>query len=240
MNYAQTHGLHVGDRVKLEGPSGTREAPIVGLVDSLDGGGQTLQVSLTTLGAVYGVRNDVQLAVKARSPGDRAALAKRVDHLLAAAYPGTEVLSNAQIKQRTTDAIDQQFSFFNAIVAMAVLVGMLGIVNTLSMSVLERTREIGVLRALGASRWRVRRTMADESLLISVAGTLAGIFTGLVIGLVWIVGMRRSTFPGLALHLPVGMLIGIAVLGLVIGVCAAILPARRAARLDPLAALQYE
>jgi putative ABC transport system permease protein len=240
VNYAKIHGLHVGDRLKLEGPSGTRDAPIVGLVNSLDGGGQTLQVSLATLGSVYGVRNDVQLAVKARSPRERAALAARVDHLLAASYPGTEVLSNAQIKQRTTDAIDQQFSFFNAIVAMAVLVGMLGIVNTLSMSVLERTREIGVLRALGASRWRVRRTLADESLLISLAGTLAGMFTGLVVGLVWIVGMRGSTFPGLALHLPVGMLIAIAVLGLVIGVGAAILPARRAARLDPLAALQYE
>jgi ABC-type branched-subunit amino acid transport system ATPase component len=106
--------------------------------------------------------------------------------------------------------------------------------------VLERTREIGVLRALGASRWRVRRTMANESLLISIAGTLSGIGVGLLVAMVWIVAMRERTFPGLALKLPVGMLVAIAVLGVVIGVAAAVLPARRAAKLDPLGALRYE
>ena len=117
---------------------------------------------------------------------------------------------------------------------------MLGIVNTLTMSVLERTREIGVLRALGASRWRVRRTMADESLLISLAGTLSGMLAGLLIGVLWILGMRETTFPGMSMHLPISMLATIAVLGVVIGVVAAIVPARRAAKLDPLAALRYE
>ena len=170
----------------------------------------------------------------------RDALARRVDALLEREYPGLEALSQAEFKKHTTEAINQQFSFFNAIVAIAVLVGVLGIINTLSMSVLERTREIGVLRALGASRWRVRRTMADESLLISLAGTLVRHRRR--------PRHRRRLDPGHARdHVPrhvdvsAAALLGtIAVLGVVIGVVAAILPARRAARLEPLAALRYE
>jgi putative ABC transport system permease protein len=239
-SYAKAQGIEVGDQIALDGASGARTARVVGIADTLDGGGYTLQMSLDTMAGVYGVRSDAQLAVKATSPDARDVLTDRVNTLLASDYPGMEALSNAEIKQQTEDAVNQQFGFFNAIVAMAVLVGMLGIVNTLSMSVLERTREIGVLRALGASRWRVRRTMANESLLISVAGTLAGIAAGVLVALVWILAMRESTFPGLTLKLPIGMLAGIAVLGVVIGVVAAILPARRAAKLDPLSALRYE
>jgi putative ABC transport system permease protein len=238
--YAERRGLRVGDRLRLAGPSGVRSAPIVGVVDTLDGVGTLLQVSLETMSSVYGIHSDAQLAVKARSADDREPLARHVEALLARDYPGLEALSNAEVKQRTTDAINQQFGFFNAIVAIAVIVGALGIINTLSMSVLERTREIGVIRAVGASRWRVRRTMADESLLISLAGTLAGLGAGLLVALVWIVGMRQSTFPGLTLSLPLTTLVGIAVLGVVIGVLAAVIPARRAARLDPLTALRYE
>ena len=82
--------------------------------------------------------------------------------------------------------------------------------------------------------------MADESLLISLAGTLAGMGAGLAIGIAWVLGMRETTFPGMSMHLPLATLATIAVLGVVIGVLAAIVPARRAARLDPLTALHYE
>jgi putative ABC transport system permease protein len=238
--YAEDQGLEVGDRVRLEGPAGVREATVVGIADSFDAAGRTMQMSLGTMAAVYGVRTDSQLIVRAASPAERDALTRRVEALLEREYPNVEALSNAEFKKSTTDAINQQFAFFNAIVAIAVIVGALGIVNTLTMSVLERTREIGVLRALGASRWRVRRTMANESLLISLAGTVAGMLAGLLIGVLWVLGMRETTFPGMSLHLPVGMLMTIAVLGVAIGVLASIVPARRAAKLDPLAALRYE
>jgi putative ABC transport system permease protein len=153
-------------------------------------------------------------------------------------YPALEAISNAELKDQLKDQINQQFAFFNAIVGIAVLVGLLGIINTLSMSVIERTRDIGVLRALGASRWAVRRTMADESLLISLGGTAAGVGAGLVVAYVWL-GLFNN-FPGISFKLPLGTLALIAVLGVVLGVLAAILPARRAARLDPLTALNYE
>ncbi|HUH81614.1 MAG TPA: FtsX-like permease family protein [Solirubrobacteraceae bacterium] len=239
-SYAKQRGLHVGGRLRLEGPSGVRDAPIVGIADTLEMGGETVQMSLATIAAVYGVTTDSQLIVKASSPQAREALTRRVDALLEREYPDLEALSQAEFKKHTTEAINQQFSFFNAIVAIAVVIGVLGIINTLSMSVLERTREIGVLRALGASRWRVRRTMGNESLLISLAGTVSGILAGLGIGVMWILGMRATTFPEISLFLPLSLLGTIAVLGVAIGVLAAILPARRAAKLQPLAALRYE
>ena len=79
--------------------------------------------------------------------------------------------SAADAKQEVSDEINRTFNMFNAIVAIAIIVSLLGVINTLAMSVIERTREIGVLRALGASRWQVRSTMLDESLMITIAGS---------------------------------------------------------------------
>jgi putative ABC transport system permease protein len=237
---ADDTGLGVGDRLVLQGASGATRAPIVATVDTLEANGNLVTLSLATMKHVYGIDSDSILAVTAASPDRRAQLGAEVEGLLEREYPGFEAVSNEEFKQQYADAIDQQFAFFNAIIGIAVVVGLLGIINTLSMSVLERTREIGVLRALGGSRWRIRRTMLDESLLISLAGSLAGIAAGLLVGAFWVLSIRESTLVGLDLRIPTGILIVIAVLGVVIGTLAAILPARRAARLDPLKALTYE
>jgi len=238
--FAEDAGLAVGDTLPLQGPSGSRRAPIVATVDTLEANGNLVTLSLATMKRVYGIDSDSVLAVNAASPGERELLTTEVSRLLGNDYPGFEAVSNEEFKQQYEDQINQQFAFFNAIIGIAIVVGLLGIVNTLSMSVLERTREIGVLRALGGSRWRIRRTMLDESLLISLAGSLAGIGAGLFVGAVWVFSIRESTLVGLDLRLPSTMLIAIACLGVAIGVLAAVLPARRAARLDPLRALTYE
>jgi putative ABC transport system permease protein len=120
-----------------------------------------------------------------------------------------------------------------------VIVSLLGVVNTLAMSVIERTREIGVLRALGSSRWLVRQTMLDESLIITLAGALAGILVGLLIGFVW-VGSIGDVMPGIGFHLPLGTIAGVTIAAVVAGVIAALLPARRAAKLQVIRALTYE
>jgi putative ABC transport system permease protein len=238
--FSDDTGIEIGDRVLLKGATGSRKAPVVATIDTFEASGNTLMVSLRTMKQVYGITTDSVLAVTAVSPQDRPVLGTKIHRLLATDYPGYETVSNTKFKQHYEDQINQQFAFFNAIIGIAVIVGLLGIVNTLSMSVIERTREIGVLRALGGSRWRVRRTMLDESLLISLGGCLAGILAGLVVGIVWIYSVRASTLVGLNLHIPVGMLVLTAILGVVIGTLAAILPARRAAHLDPLQALTYE
>jgi putative ABC transport system permease protein len=238
--YADATGLEVGDTTTLRGASGVRRAPVVATLDTLEANGNEVMVSLGTMKRVFGIATDSTLAVTARSAADRDLLETAVERLLTDGYPGFEAVSNAEFKQQYEDAVNQQFSFFNAIIGIAVIVGLLGIVNTLSMSVLERTREIGVLRALGGSRWRIRRTMLDESLMISLAGSFAGIAAGLLVGAVWVLSIRESTVVGIELAIPVGILVLIAVLGVVMGTLAAILPARRAAHLDPLQALTYE
>jgi putative ABC transport system permease protein len=238
--FADEAGIGVGDAVRLKGAAGSRRAPVVATIGTFEASGNEVMMSLATMKRVFGITTDSTLAITAASPQDRQQLETKVHRLLATDYPGYEAVSNAKFKQNFEEQINQQFAFFNAIIGIAVIVGLLGIVNTLSMSVMERTREIGVLRALGGSRWRIRRTMLDESLLISLGGCLAGILAGILIGVVWIYSVRASTLEGLNLHVPVTMLAVTAFLGVLIGTLAAILPARRAAHLDPLQALTYE
>jgi putative ABC transport system permease protein len=236
--YARSVGIHAGDTITLRGPSGTRRARVTGLVDAVSGL-PSLFVSLATMRDVYGVTADAQLLLKARSSAERTAFVAAVDRLIARRHPELETLSTADIKDQISSEISRQFGLFNAILYVAIIVSLLGVVNTLAMSVAERTREIGLLRALGASRWLVRMSMLDESLLITASGAIAGIGLGLVIAWSWVQSL--DTFmPGIAFHLPVAAIASIAIAAVVLGVVAAALPARRAARLDVIDALAYE
>jgi putative ABC transport system permease protein len=238
--YAHAAGLHVGDRLTLHGASGTRTARVAGVLNTMTAmNGMVIQVSLATMRDVYGVTADAQLLVQARSPAQRAALTAAVQRLLRRDHPELEALSNADVKQQITDEVNRQFGLFNAILLIAIIVSLLGVVNTLAMSAAERTREIGLLRALGASRWLVRASMLDESLLITCSGALAGIALGTLIAWSWVQGLG-SLLPGIAFRFPTSQVVGVAVAAIVLGVIAAALPARRAARLDVLDALAYE
>jgi putative ABC transport system permease protein len=238
--YARLGGLEVGDRVTLRGPGGARRAPVTGVLDGIaDMGGNEMQLSLATMERIYGVTSDAQLAVRARSDASARPLERRIEAVMARDYPGLELASIADKKQEVRDQVSATFNMFNSIVAIAVIVSLLGVVNTLAMSVLERTREIGVLRALGSSRWQVRRTMLDESLLICAAGAFCGVAFGLAIGAAWIPGFAK-VMPGLTFHFPGTTAIAVAVAAIVLGTVAAILPARRAARLKVIEALSYE
>ena len=238
--YAENAGLGVGDRVLLRGPSRTRRVRVVGVLDAMsEWNGQVMHMSLDTIRDVYGVTGDAALAVKARSEQDRAALATGVDRLLDRSYPELEALSTADVKESIGKQIDQQFGLFNAIVYVAVLVSLLGVINTLAMSVLERTRELGVLRALGSSRWQVRVTMLHESLLITIAGAIAGLGLGTLISFWWVNGLD-NLLPGVSFEFPLVSALTVAIAAVVLGVIAAVLPARRAARLKVVEALAYE
>ena len=121
------------------------------------------------------------------------------------------------------------------LLALSVIVSLFGIVNTLVLSVFERTREIGMLRAVGTTRWQIRSMITLESVVTSLMGAAIGIILGIVLATLLIL---RVDF--LVLSFPIGTLLLFAVAAIIVGLIAAILPARRAARLNVLEALQYE
>ncbi len=234
----ETH-LGVGDPITLRGPSGTVHTRVAGIVETVLFGGQTVGMSLGTMKRVYGVTADSELALKATSRAARPDLRRRVQGIVTRRYPNLAVLSNDQLKSKVEDQVNQQFAIFYAIVGVAIFASLFGIVNTLTMSVLERTREIGILRALGASRWQVRRQVADESLVIGLIGAILGIAVGAGLGYALLQGLS-SGIPGVKYRPPVSTMVLVAAAGILLGLIASVLPARRAARLDVIKAISYE
>jgi putative ABC transport system permease protein len=238
--YAKRAHLERGDTLELRGPAGHHVAKVIGIVDAIGPmGGMEMRLSLDTMRTTYGEFQPAELAVEARSPEERKALEEKIGALLEREYPNLEMQSAADTKKAVSEDINQTFNMFNAIVIIAIIVSLLGVVNTLAMSVIERTREIGVLRALGASRWLVRSTMLDESLMLTVAGSVVGVGAGTLIGFMWLRGIDE-VMPGMTFHFPGPVVVAVAVAAVVLGVLAAILPARRAARLQVINALTYE
>ncbi len=131
--------------------------------------------------------------------------------------------------------IDQIIGVIYGLLFFAVVIAALGILNTLALSVIERTREIGLLRAIGVSRRQLRLMIRLESVVISVLGAVLGVLLGIVFGVTLMYALRDEGLE--VIHIPVLQLVVFLVLALVIGVLAAVLPARRAARLDVLRAI---
>jgi putative ABC transport system permease protein len=153
------------------------------------------------------------------------------------AFPGVVARSQAQLRNQITGHVNKILLLFYALLAMSVLMALLGIVNTLTLSIYERTRELGLLRAVGMTPGQAREMVRDESMITAAIGTLVGIALGLA--LAWII-TRALTDQGIVFSVPwpqVGVLL---VLGLLAGVLAALPPAARAARLDILAAIADE
>jgi putative ABC transport system permease protein len=238
--YANRADLERGDTLDLTGPAGRQSAKVIGTIDAIGPmAGMEIRLSLDTMTSVYGEYQPAELAVEARNADARPALEAKIATLLDRKYPNLEMQSAADAKKEVSDEINRTFNMFNAIVAIAIIVSLLGVINTLAMSVIERTREIGVLRALGASRWQVRSTMLDESLMLTVAGSLVGVGAGTLIGFMWLRGVDE-VMPGMSFHFPGAIVTAVAIAAVALGVLAAILPARRAARLKVIEALTYE
>jgi putative ABC transport system permease protein len=156
--------------------------------------------------------------------------------------------SNPEVTVSTTTAVVNQASNFldtiltilNILLALTILVAVLGVINTLLLSIYERTREIGLIRAIGMGRGQTGRMITVESILISVFGALIGIVIGVGLGVAIVAALRGSANGFLILRIPWSYLVITLVLAVIAGVVAAVLPAIRAARLNVLAAIAYE
>jgi putative ABC transport system permease protein len=153
-------------------------------------------------------------------------------------YANVGYKTRAQFEQSQQNTINQELGLVYVLLALAVLVALIGIINTLMLSVFERTREIGLLRAVGMKRRQVRAMIRSEAVIVALFGAVVGIVVGAGLGIALASSLRRSGVTNIALPIP--SLIAFLILSAVLGLIAATWPARRAANLDVLAAIASE
>ncbi|MGB3683528.1 MAG: ABC transporter permease [Rubrobacteraceae bacterium] len=236
---AESRNLEVGSDVELPTPSGPEKYPVAGILENdVLGGGTGIYLSEDTLAKDFSVSGGEFLAIKAAPGSDREALSKEIGGVLKD-YPQFTVYSNADWKAQIEEDFNRQYVFFYAIMGVSVAVSAFGVVNTLSMSVFERTREIGILRAIGSTRLQVGRLIIDEGVVISLIGALVGVAVGSLLGYLFVRGSGAGGFE-VSFFYPTASAIYALVAGLLIGIFAGLLPARSAARTNIVEAVQYE
>ncbi|ABL83457.1 MULTISPECIES: FtsX-like permease family protein [unclassified Nocardioides] len=232
--YAADHGVAVGDQIELDTPAGTDRHPVVGEFEENPLIGTGIVTTLPTLVAAGYPESDNQLIIDTDgSPG----VHERLDAVVAD-LPVVSVKDQAEFAAEQREPIDQLVLMIYALLGLALVIAVLGIVNTLALSVIERTRELGLLRAIGVSRRQLRRMIGLESVVIAVLGAVLGLLLGLCFGVVLMYALRDEGLE--VISVPGVQLVVFLVLSIVIGFLAAVFPARRAARLDVLQAIAAE
>jgi putative ABC transport system permease protein len=236
---AETRKLGVGDDVELPTPEGPKQYRVEGVVENdIVGGGAGIYLSKETLARDFNERKGEFLAIKAEPGTDRGSLTREIEEVLKG-YPQFSLYSNAEWKEQIEGDFNRQYVFFYAIMGVSVAVSAFGVVNTLSMSVFERTREIGILRAVGTTRLQVGRLVIDEGIVISLIGCLVGVAVGSLLGYLFVQGSGAGGFD-VDFFYPKLPALAALLSGLFIGVFAGLLPARSAARKSIVEAVQYE
>jgi putative ABC transport system permease protein len=236
---AESRKLRVGEKVELPSPKGPKRYRVAGIVDNdVVGGGSGIYLSKGTLARDFNETEGEFLAIKAEPGTERSVLTREVEGVLED-YPQFTLYSNAEWKAQIESDFNRQYVFFYAIMGVSVAVSAFGVVNTLSMSVFERTREIGILRAVGTTRLQIGRLIIDEGVVISLIGCLVGVALGSLLGYLFVRGSGAGGFEVDFFYPKVPALAAL-FSGLFIGVFAGLLPARTAARKDVIEAVQYE
>ncbi len=234
--FAKNHHLSVGAPFSLLTPTGqTLSMTVKGIFKPPAGGSPfgPVTISSKTFDRNYSQPKNIFTFVTMKggvSEANTAALNQSLK-----GFPNAKVATGDQFKKNQVSGLKSVLNVLYVLLALSVLVSLFGIVNTLVLTVFERTRELGMLRAIGMTRRQVRRMIRHESVITSLIGGIIGIILGVVLAGLLIARVKEINF-----FVPWGQLVIFLIAAIVVGIVAAIFPARRAAKLKPLEALQYE
>ena len=235
-DYAKELHLHVGSPIAVETPAGrVMHLYLRGIFAPPKGGSPYGDVTISTqrFDAEYENPQNVYTFVNIAG-GATAANTQLLEHALAG-FPDAKIQTESQFKSSQEEGINTLLNLLYVLLSLSIVISLFGIVNTLVLTVFERTRELGMLRAIGMSRRQLRRMIRHESIVTAMIGAALGIPVGIVLAIMVGQAIEYPTFT-----IPVGTLVVFVIAAILAGILAAIFPARRAARLNVLQALQYE
>jgi putative ABC transport system permease protein len=234
---ATDNGWGLGDTISVEFPAtGTVGLEVVSIYaeNGLIG---NYVMSLDTFDANVAQRLDLFDLIKAQNGADLSAVRSNIESAMRP-YPNVEVQDQAQFRDKYATFVSQILNLVTALLLFAVIIALFGVMNTLYLSIYERTRELGLLRAVGLTRPQTRSMVRWEAVIISVMGALLGVVIGIAFG--WALQQALEPQGFSELGIPGGQLVFYVLFAAVLGVFFAIFPARRAAKLDVLEAISYE
>lgn len=237
---AASANLKVGDVLPLATPSGQQDYRIVAI------GGEVLSMKINTvyisqlnMREDFNKSEDVFYQINL-APGADPATAKQWLDQIVADYPQFRLVEGRAYTSEFAAQYDAIFVGFYVLLGILAFPSLIAILNTLAIGVIERTREIGMLRAIGATRRQMWRTIVAEALLLAAIGTAFGILAGLYLSYVFVEGLNASGIFKMAYVFPFGGVLAAIAAGLIFGVVAALFPARQASQMEIIKALRYE
>ncbi len=237
--FAAQNRLGVGDEIELITPHGRQTYQVVGVAgDYFNAKVSVAYISQANLAADFDREEDVLIQLNLTPDADAKAVESALREIMAP-YPQFALINGREYLEQTMQLFRVAFLVFDVLLGVLALPSLIAMLNTLAIAVIERTREIGMLRATGATRRQVRRMIVGEALLLAALGTALGMLAGLYLGYVLTGAVSVAGFP-LTYSFPAAGLIAATAVGLLFGALAAIIPARQAARLEIVQALRYE
>lgn len=234
--YAKSHHLHVGSSLAVQTPTGeTMQLKLRGIFAPPKGGSPYGDVTISTARFDSEYQDPQNIYAFLDMAGGASVANTRALKSALADFPDAKIQTESQFKSSQEQPIDTLLNLLYVLLSLSIIVSLFGIVNTLLLTVFERTRELGMLRAVGMTRRQLRAMIRHESVITALIGAALGIPVGIVLALM--VG-QAIEYP--AFTVPVVTLVWFVVAAIAAGLLAAVLPARRAARLSVLQALQYE